>query len=259
MLVDTHAHLYANAFDEDRNEMLQRTFDAGVEKIYLPNVDLESVEGMFALERDYPGKCFAMMGLHPCSVGADYKEVLEKIRAFLDARQFCAIGEIGIDLYWDKTYFKEQQDAFLTQIRWAKEFARPIVIHARDSMDEILEIVVPEQDGTLKGIFHCYSGNEAQTRQILDMGGFLFGIGGTVTFKNSGKTLRSVLDMIGLDNMVLETDAPYLTPVPFRGKRNESSYIPLVAERLSEELGVSLEEIAEITGRNSCDMFSPYF
>lgn len=256
--IDTHAHLYAKDFDADRDEMLQKAISEGVHKFYLPNVDSASLPKMLELEAKYPTHCFAMMGLHPCSVKENYKEELDLVRQYLDKREFCAIGEIGIDLYWDKTFFKEQQDAFRMQIQWAKEFNRPFVIHARDSMNEILEIVEAEQDGSLRGIFHCYSGDIEQTKRVQALGGFLLGIGGVVTFKNSGKTLREVLEHVNVNELVLETDAPYLSPVPYRGKRNESSYIPLIAAKLAEIKGVTLDKLASVTSENARNLFYPF-
>ncbi len=258
MYVDTHAHSYAEEFDGDRIEMVQRALDAGVGKLYLPNIDSSSVDGMMDLEKRFPNICFPMMGLHPCYVKENYEQELKVVRKWLDERPFSAIGEIGIDLYWDKTFFEQQVDAFRTQIRWAKELKRPIVIHARDSMDEILEVVEPENDENLTGIFHCFSGDEHHAQRVLDMGGFMMGIGGVVTFKNSGKTLRKVLENVGMEHLVLETDAPYLSPVPYRGKRNESSYIPLIAEKLADVKGISLEEVKKITTNNAEKLFAPF-
>lgn len=258
MFTDTHAHLYAKEFEGDRDEMIQRAIDAGIKKIYLPNIDQTSIEGMLDLETRFKGNCFAMMGLHPCYVKENYKEELKIVKDWLDKRPFCAIGEIGIDLYWDKTFIEEQKEAFRLQINWAKELKRPIVIHARNSMDEIMEIVEEENDENLRGIFHCFSGDAGHAKRVLELGGFYLGIGGAITFKNSGKLLRSILEEVSMDFLVLETDAPYLSPVPFRGKRNESCNISLVAARLAELKGLRIDEVATITTNNSEKVFLPF-
>ncbi len=258
MFIDTHTHLYLKNFDEDRDEMMQRAIDSDVRKFYLPNIDSSSIQNMIDLESQFPKQCFAMMGLHPCSVKENYKEELLMVKKWLEQRDFCAIGEIGIDLYWDTTFLEEQKDAFRTQIRWAKELKRPIVIHARNSMDEILKIVEEENNENLKGIFHCYSGNLAQSEKILNFEGFLLGIGGVVTFKNSGKELRNIIEHIDLEHLVLETDAPYLSPSPYRGKRNESSYIPLIATKIAEIKGVEVQKVANITTNNAEKLFMPF-
>lgn len=252
MLVDTHAHLYAKRFDQDREAMLQRAFDAGVEAIYLPNIDGGSIEAMLALEAAYPQQCFAMMGLHPCSVDADYESALALVREWLDRRDFCAVGEIGIDLYWDKTFLRQQQEAFLTQVTWAMERELPVVIHSRESIDLIIELLQEVRDERLRGIFHCFTGDERQARAAIDLG-FYLGIGGVLTFKNSG--LDRVLASVDLAHLVLETDAPYLAPAPYRGKRNESAYVRLVAERLATVKELSPEEVAYRTTRNAYAVF----
>ncbi len=258
MFVDTHAHLYLEQFDKDIQEMMVQAQEKGVEKIYLPNIDSGSIERMLALESKYEGRCFAMMGLHPCSVKEDYERELNIVKEWLDKRPFCAIGEIGIDLYWDKTFFEEQKKAFRIQIQWAKEMKLPIVIHARESMDEIMEIVKDENDENLRGIFHCFSGHIEQAREVVELGGFLIGIGGVLTFKNSGKMMREVVESVDLEYLVLETDSPYLAPTPYRGKRNESTYIPLIASHLAALKGCSIEKIAAVTSNNSEKLFSPF-
>lgn len=258
MFIDTHTHLYVEEFDADRDEMIQRALDSGVNKLYLPNIDQTSIEGMLALEEKYPGKCFSMMGLHPCSVKENYKEELNIVKGWLDKRPFCAVGEIGIDLYWDKTFIEEQKEAFRIQINWAKELKRPIVIHARNSMDEIMEIVEEENDENLRGIFHCFSGNGEHAKRVLELGGFYIGVGGVVTFKNSGKSLRAILEQVDVKHIVLETDAPYISPAPYRGKRNESSYIPIIAARLAELKGLTREEVGIITTNNAEKLFMPF-
>jgi len=252
MLVDTHAHLYAGRFDQDREAMLQRAFDAGVEAIYLPNIDGDSIEAMLQLEAAYPRRCFAMMGLHPCSVDAGYEAALAKTKEWLDRRDFCAVGEIGIDLYWDKTFVDEQRAAFLTQVGWAVERELPVVIHSRESIDMIIELLQELSDDRLRGIFHCFTGDARQAQAAIDLG-FYLGIGGVLTFKNSG--LDQVLKTIDLAHLVLETDAPYLAPAPHRGKRNESAYVRLVAERLAAVQGRSMEAVARQTTRNAYAVF----
>lgn len=251
-IIDTHAHLYAEEFNEDRREMIQRALDAGVSQMYLPNIDSTSIEGMLALETDYPGQCLAMMGLHPCYVKDNYLEELATVKSWLEKRSFPAIGEIGIDLYWDKTHVREQEEAFLTQVEWAKEYDLPIVIHSRESMDLILDLLQPIRHERLRGIFHCFSGSVQQAEAAIAMG-FLLGIGGVLTFKKSG--LDAVLAHIDLQHLVLETDAPYLAPTPFRGKRNESAYLTKVCEKLAEVKGVPMDEVAEITSTNAVNLF----
>jgi TatD DNase family protein len=253
ILTDTHTHLYSEQFNEDRTAMVQRAINNGITRLFLPNIDSSSVEGMLALQQQFPENCFAMMGLHPTSVGENYLEELKNIEIRLNQQQFCAIGEIGIDLYWDKSFLKQQQDAFRTQINWAKERKLPFVIHCRDSFNEIFEILDELNDENMRGVFHCFTGNLAQATKVIEYGGFKLGIGGVVTFKNSG--LEEVLRNIDLSNLVLETDSPYLAPVPYRGKRNESSYIVSVAEKLSDIYQIPIEKIAEITTQNSVEVF----
>ncbi len=253
MLIDTHAHLYAKQFDQDRDATIQRAIELGIERFYLPNIDLESIEGMLQLEKDYPNHCFPMMGLHPCSVKADYKEKLKVIEQWLEKREFCAVGEIGIDLYWDKTFFEEQKEAFKIQIDWAKNLEIPIVIHARESLEPILEIVEANYDERLTGVFHCFSGTPAQVKRVQALG-FYMGIGGVLTFKKSGLD-QLVEAHIPLQSIVLETDAPYLAPTPYRGKRNESAYVDLVARKLAEVKKVNLEEIVSVTSQNALKLF----
>lgn len=253
-LIDTHAHLYDESFHEDIEAVVQRALEASVTKIYLPNVDVASIPKLIQLQKNYPSLFYAMMGLHPCSVQADYKEVLSEIEKHLHTTTCYAVGEIGIDLYWDKTYFKEQIAAFEIQIDWANALQLPIVIHSRESTDEIIEILQKKKANN-GGIFHCFSGNETQAQQIFDLG-FKIGIGGVVTFKKS--TLPDVLKNIGIDQVVLETDAPYLAPTPYRGKRNESSYVKLVAEKLSDIFEIPIEKVAEITTRNAHEVFKKH-
>lgn len=253
MLIDTHTHLYSEQFQEDRTAMIQRAIAAGVERMYLPNIDLASIDGMHALEKEFPNNCFAMMGLHPCSVDENWEDVLAKMKQHLEKRPYVAIGEIGIDLYWDKTFMEQQKAAFRTQIRWAKEMGLPIVIHARDSFPEIYEVLDEENDERLKGIFHCFTGTIEDVNKIKAYGGFYFGIGGVVTYKKS--ELPDVIPHIPLDRLLLETDAPYLPPVPFRGKRNESAYVVHTAEKIAEILGFPMMQIRDVTTQNALSIF----
>lgn len=253
MFIDTHSHLYSEQFNEDRTDMVQRALNAGVDCIYLPNIDLDSIEGMHQLEEEFPGKCKAMMGLHPCSVDANWESVLAEMKQHIDQRPYAAIGEIGIDLYWDKTFVNEQKAAFRTQIEWAKELGWPIVIHARDSFQEIFEVMDEAYDERLSGIFHCFTGGKEEIEKILGYSNFLFGIGGVVTYKKSD--LPEVLPLIPLEKLVLETDAPYLPPVPFRGKRNESAYLLHTAEKVAEILNLPLQELGRITSDNAKRLF----
>ena len=252
MLIDTHTHLYAEEFDEDRDAMIQRCLQQNITKLYLPNIDSSSIDGMLALEATYPEHCFAMMGLHPCSVNASVEQELAIVRQWLDKRRFAAVGEIGIDLYWDKTFIEQQRHAFRTQIEWALEKNYTIVIHCRDAFDEIYSIL--SSYGKLpKAIFHCFSGTLEQANQIIELGNFKLGIGGVVTFKNAG--LDKVVEQIGLEHLVLETDSPYLAPVPYRGKRNESTYLKLVAEKIAQIKQITTEEVAEQTTLNALHIF----
>lgn len=253
MIIDTHTHLYSEQFQEDRSTMIQRAIAAGVERMYLPNIDLESIEGMHALEQEFPENCFAMMGLHPCSVDENWESVLEIIKQHAYSRKYAAIGEIGIDLYWDRTHVEAQKEAFRQQIRWAKELQIPIVIHARDSFSEIYEVLDQENDEQLSGIFHCFTGTAEDVEKVKSYGGFYFGIGGVITYKKS--ELPEVLPLIPLDRLLLETDAPYLPPVPYRGKRNESAYLVHTAEKIAEILGLPLSEIERITTENAMRLF----
>lgn len=255
MFIDTHTHLYSEQFNEDRTEMIQRAIAAGVERMYMPNIDLNSVDGMHALEKQFPENCFGMMGLHPCSVDANWELVLAKMRVLLEKRPYVAVGEIGIDLYWDKTFVAEQKEAFRIQINWAKELQIPIVIHARDSFPEIYEVLDQENDERLKGIFHCFTGNEQDVKKILNYQGFLFGIGGVVTYKKSD--LPETIKHIPLEKLLLETDAPYLAPTPFRGKRNESGYVIHTAEKIAEILDLPLSKLQEETTQNAMNLFHP--
>jgi len=253
ILTDTHTHLYSKEFDADRTVLIEKAMAAGVKRFFLPNVDSDSIPGMFGVAKQFPENCFAMMGLHPCSVNAGYQQELSVMEHWLSKRKFAAVGEIGIDLYWDKTFFEQQQDAFRTQIKWAKEYALPYVIHSRNAFDETMEIVNEFKNENIKAIFHCFSGNVQQAEQVIAAGDFKLGIGGVVTFKNSG--LDKVVEAIDLKHLVLETDAPYLAPNPYRGKRNEPDYVLLVAQKIAEIKKISVEEVAAITTQNSKDVF----
>ncbi|MEH7889806.1 TatD family hydrolase [Elizabethkingia meningoseptica] len=253
-MIDTHTHLYSEQFDEDRDEAISRAKEAGVERFYLPAIDSETHEQMLQLEAQYPGEIFAMMGLHPCSVQPEtWEKELDLVKEYIDKRPFCAIGEIGIDLYWDKSTLDIQVKAFEQQIDWAIEKDLPIVIHTRESFNETFEVLERKKHPKLRGIFHCFSGNLEQAQHAIDLG-FILGIGGVVTFKN-GK-IDQFLDEIPLDKIVLETDSPYLAPVPHRGKRNESAYTSLVLGKLVDIYKKDYKEIEAITNQNALNMFS---
>ncbi|MGO4878286.1 TatD family hydrolase [Pedobacter psychrotolerans] len=249
---DTHTHLYYEQDAEKQAQLMDRCFENDVNRLFLPNVDIKSIAMINDLVSKYPENCFAMAGLHPCDVKEDYLAVLDEIYKSISGRQIYAIGEIGIDLYWDKTTLSFQQDAFRKQIAWAKDLGLPIVIHCREAFDEVFEVLESERDEKLRGIFHCFTGNVDQAKQAIDLN-FYLGIGGVVTYKKAG--LDGVLGEIAMENLVLETDSPYLAPVPFRGKPNESSYLIYIAEKLAEIYGVSVEEIANITTENSKKIF----
>ncbi|MBI1223632.1 MAG: YchF/TatD family DNA exonuclease [Bacteroidetes bacterium] len=252
MLVDTHTHLYLPEFDTDRTAIMERAMAVGVNEFYLPAIDSRVIESMLKMEEAYPGQVHAMMGLHPCSVKEDYTVELEIVKNWLDKRPFCAIGEIGIDLYWEKSTLDIQIDAFRTQINWAKNFDVPIVIHSRESTELILDILKDEKHEKLRGILHCFTGTAEQAETAFSLG-FHLGIGGVVTFKNAG--LDKIVSDIPLEWLVLETDSPYLAPVPYRGKRNESAFIRLVAEKVASIKSVDLEEVAKVTTMNSKNIF----
>ena len=252
IITDTHTHLYSDAFEEDRNEMIQRAIDAKVSRFFIPAIDSSHTEAMYNLEASYPDNMYLMMGLHPTSVKENYKEELQHVEEQLAKRHFYAVGEIGIDLYWDTSTLEIQKTAFKHQIQLAKQYKLPIAIHCREAFDEIFEVLESEKDEHLFGIFHCFTGTKAQAEQAISYN-MKLGIGGVATFKN-GK-IDQFLNEIELNHIVLETDSPYLAPKPYRGKRNESSYITKVVEKLSEIYGVSEEKIAEITTQNSKDIF----
>ena len=251
-LIDTHAHIYLEEFEPDRTEMIERAKKEGIGKILMPAIDSNTHDAMCHVEMENPGICFSMMGLHPCSVKENYTEELKIAREYLENKSFKGVGETGLDFYWDKTFADQQYLVFRKQIGWALHFDIPVVIHSRNSIDECISVVKEQQKGKLKGVFHCFSGNIYQARQIIDLG-FYLGIGGVITFKNAG--LDIVMKELELDNIVIETDAPYLSPVPFRGKRNESSYIKLVAQKIAAIKNRTVDEIAEITTKNAIKLF----
>ncbi|WP_442786876.1 TatD family hydrolase [Flavobacterium suncheonense] len=252
VLTDTHTHLYSEEFAEDRTAMIQRALDKGVKRLFVPSIDASYTEKMYELEQQFPDHIHLMMGLHPCYVKENYEAELAHVEAELSKRKFAAIGEIGIDLYWDKTTLDIQKIAFQKQIQWAKQYQLPINIHCREAFDEIFEVLELEKSDELFGIFHCFSGTYEQALQAISCN-MKLGIGGVVTFKN-GK-IDQFLHQIDLKHIVLETDAPYLAPVPYRGKRNESAYVALVAEKLSEIYQLPVAEIARITTENSKEVF----
>jgi TatD DNase family protein len=252
MLTDTHTHLYSEHFNEDLSLVMQRTFDSGVKRLFIPAIDSATTEAMYLLEEQYPENVFLMMGLHPTSVKSNFKQELEHVKKQFLKRQFFAVGEIGIDLFWDKSNLENQKIAFKAQIQLAKKYKLPIVIHCRDAFDEIFKILESENDDDLFGIFHCFTGTEEQANKAISFN-MKLGIGGVVTFKN-GK-IDTFLNKIDIKNIVLETDSPYLSPNPYRGKRNESSYLPLICKKLAEIYQLSEEEISIITTQNSKDVF----
>ena len=252
ILTDTHTHLYSEAFDIDRDQMIERALKAGISRFYLPAIDSSYTQSMYALERKYPENIFLMTGLHPTHVKQDPKTELAHIKENLEYRKFVAIGEIGIDLYWDKTNLKQQQTAFRFQIQLAKQYKLPIVIHCRDAFDEVFEILEAEKSDDLFGIFHCFTGTLAQAHRAISYN-MKLGIGGVVTFKN-GK-IDQFLSEIDLSHIVLETDAPYWSPEPFRGKRNESAYLLNVLDKVAVVYGMDKQDIAEITTNNALDIF----
>lgn len=252
VLTDTHTHLYYEADAAKRDELMQRCKQNNIDRLFLPNVDAASVPMMFELLQAYPDNCYPMLGLHPCSVKENWEEELAVIQPAIHQHKIYAIGEIGIDLYWDKTFLTEQIQAFKLQIKWAKALNLPIVIHCRDAFYEVYQVLLDERDEKLRGIFHCFSGNLEQAQKIIELG-FYLGIGGVVTYKNAG--LDKVVEQIDLKHIVLETDSPYLTPVPYRGKPNESSYLIYVAQKVADLHKTFVEEVAEITTANSKAIF----
>jgi len=253
MIIDTHSHLYLEEFNSDIDQIILRSKQSGVEKIYLPAIDSQTTQQLIQLEIKYPSYCIAMMGLHPCYVKENYKAELEKVSSLLQQRKFAAIGECGLDFYWDKTFEKEQYEALEQQIEWALEYQLPIVLHTRNATQETIDVIKKYADKGLKGIFHCFGGNADEANQIIEMG-FYLGIGGVITYKNSG--LDKVINKIDLKHIVLETDSPYLTPVPNRGKRNETSFLKIIAEKIAELKNCSYEEVANATTQNALSLFN---
>lgn len=252
MMIDTHTHLYDEETVALQDEHILRAIRAGVEKLYMPNCDSTTIYGMMSLAKRFPEHCFAMMGLHPCYVKENYKDELAIVEQQLAQNKFAGVGEVGLDFYWDRTFAAEQKIAFEQQINWALHYQLPVIIHSRSSTKECIDIVRKKQNGNLTTIFHCFSGTVSEAQEIVDLGGFL-GIGGVVTYKKTN--LPEVLLSVSLDNIVLETDAPYLAPVPYRGKRNESTYLPIIAQKIAEVYQVSVEEVAERTTINAQKIF----
>ena len=253
MIIDTHSHIYLPEFRDDLDQMLTRAENEAINLILMPAIDNETHQSMLEIEAQYPGKSLSMMGLHPCSVKEGYKQELKIVEEYLEKRRFVAVGETGLDFYWDRTFTKEQYASFQIQIELAKQYNIPVVIHSRNSIDDCIKVIRENQQGNLKGVFHCFSGNEKQAKEITDLG-FYLGIGGVITFKNSG--LDKAMVDIDMKNVVLETDAPYLAPVPFRGKRNECSYLKYVVEKLANIKNVTKEEVANITTKNAKELFN---
>ena len=250
--IDSHVHIYSKKYDDDRDDVIRRSVENGVGKLYMPNIDEESIDAMLEAELKYPYICIPMMGLHPCDVKKDFEKALYTMEAWIDKREFAGIGETGLDLYWDKTFFEQQKEALRIHIQWAKQKKWPIILHCRESMDETIEIIKEEKTVDLKGIFHCFSGTLDQAKEIIDLG-FLLGIGGVATYKNGG--LDKILNELGLEHVVLETDGPYLAPVPHRGKRNSPEYIPIIAERVGDLTQSDLEKVSKATLENSIRIF----
>lgn len=252
--VDTHTHLFVQEFDEDRNNVVQRAIAAGVTKLCLPSITEESVPAIMKMCEEYPGVCFPMIGLHPTELGEDYKGVLERLYDILkNDNRYIAVGEVGLDFYWDDTRKKEQLEAFDAQIAWAAEMGLPLAIHSRSAFNELYDVMESHRGKGLTGVFHCFSGNEDEARKLLSFDGFCLGIGGVVTYKKS--ILPEVLKSVPLERVLLETDSPYLPPVPFRGKRNESAYVPYIAEFLADVYDCTIDEVARVTTINACRIF----
>lgn len=253
MFIDTHAHIYSEQLLMDKDEFLERSLAANVTTVLMPAIDKYTHEAMLDMEGLSPVKCISMMGLHPCSVKDDFEQELQLIEDHLRRRKFVAIGETGLDFYWDLNFKEQQYMAFKQQIEWAIQYDVPIVVHSRSSTRECIDLVTQYTGKGLKGVFHCFGGSREEAEQIMNLG-FYLGIGGVLTFKKSG--LDEVIRQVGLERVVLETDAPYLAPVPYRGKRNEPAYIPLIAQKLSEVMGVTMDEVAEITTNNAKKLFN---
>ncbi|QED38723.1 TatD family deoxyribonuclease [Antarcticibacterium arcticum] len=252
ILTDTHTHLYSKDFDRDRKDMIRKALDKQVTRFFIPAIDSSHTQSMYDLEKEFPDNIFLMMGLHPTSVKENFEDELKHVEEEFSRRKFYAVGETGIDLYWDKSFLEQQQEAFTRQIRLAKKYNLPVVIHCRDAFDEIFEVLEKEKGDGLSGIFHCFTGNQEQAVRALSYN-MKLGIGGVVTFKNGG--IDKFLGEIPLENIVLETDSPYLAPAPYRGKRNESSYIEIIATKVAGIYGIDLNKVAEVTTQNSRDIF----
>ncbi|MFP4091560.1 MAG: TatD family hydrolase [Cyclobacteriaceae bacterium] len=253
--IDTHAHIYDEKFSNDIEDVIARSQDAGVEKIYMPNIDHTSVDRMLELEHRFPAMCVPMMGLHPTSVKKGFEKELYLVEEWLSRRSFAAVGEIGLDYYWDTSFSEQQQEAFRIQIEWAKKYQLPIIIHTRDSFDDSISIVEELHSEKLRGIFHCFTGTVEEARRAADVN-FLLGLGGVSTFKNGG--MDKIIPELKLQQLVLETDSPYLAPVPHRGKRNEPAYIPIIAQKVAEYLGKETNEVAEATTSNAFALFNAF-
>lgn len=251
-LIDTHCHIYSEKFESDRGDVIQNAILQGVNKILMPNVDEDSINSMLQLADEYPQLCYPMMGLHPCSVQEGFDEILDRMFLLFDNYHFIAVGEVGIDLYWDKTTLKIQQDALVRQVKFAIERNLPLALHTRSAMHEVVEILEQYKSENLRGVFHCFSESYELTNRILELG-FYFGIGGVVTYKNSG--LDEALKNIPLEKIILETDAPYLAPIPFRGKRNEPGYVWHVAKKVADVLQLGISEVGTFTAQNANDLF----
>ena len=252
-MIETHAHIYAEQFKEDIGEVLERSQEAGIEKIIMPNIDHTSIDGMMELEDKNPGFCLATMGLHPCSVDKDFEKELYIIEEWLGKRDFVAIGEMGTDLYWDTTFKEQQIEAFKIQVDWAKKYQRPIIIHCRESLDLTIDLVESVKSDELTGVFHCFNGTVAQAQRIVELG-FYLGLGGVTTFKNAG--MDQVVPELDFERIVLETDAPYLAPTPNRGKRNEPAFLELIAQKVADYRTMSLEDLKKQTTINAQKLFN---
>lgn len=250
--IDTHAHIYLSEFDTDKEQMIGRCKEAGVKKVFMPNIDHTSIDAMMEWEITNDPLCIAMMGLHPCSVKKDFEKELYLVENWLSKRSFAAIGEMGTDLYWDKSFWEEQKEAFKIQVAWAKQYDLPIVIHCRESIEETITLIEELKSEKLRGVFHCFTGTAEQATRINKLG-FYLGLGGVATFKNSG--LDKVIPNLDLDYLILETDSPYLSPVPYRGKRNEPSYIPIIGEKIAQLMNKSVGEIQLATTNNALTLF----
>lgn len=254
-MIDTHSHLFVEEFSEDLPSVIQRAKDTGVERVFMPNIDDESLEDMLKVCAQYPGYCYPMLGYHPTSVdGSSMEKVLQMKKRLVSGHPYIAIGEVGLDLYWDKTYLREQQEVLDEQIQWALEWNLPLVIHCREAFAELFDVLKPYKDTGLKGVFHSFTGTADEARKALEYDNFMLGINGVVTFKKSA--LPEVLKLVPLDRLVLETDSPYLAPTPFRGKRNESAYVGRVADKLADIYGVSASDVCSITSKNALKVFN---